>query len=453
MLDIRKIMKSRWTIVIIIVLLAFIVRLFYVSIYNDPVTSDAAQYDALAYNMFTGNGYILNNTLGVSNTSAYAEEAYPSAWRPPGYPLFLTIVYSIFGYNYFPVYVIQALLSVFSGLLIYFIGKKLFNHNIGVFGLIFFSFWPPYIVIGAQLLTETLNNFLVALAIYISILIVDSDKQKLYLWVLLGLSSGYSALVRAPFILFPYFIVGVIILLNLKKRKGKLIIKNNKIILYSIVMLLITLSLIGIWTYRNQRDLGHFIPGTTMQGSGVYFGTMPFNTTINGQPDHNYPFYKQIRQSDDSEYEQSIALTKKGIENMKSAPFKVLGNKIDSLYRIWSMPYMARTLNHDSYDAFLENNAFLNKAMPRGGVVFNLFFYLYVGVHAALVILFILSLLFTKWWKDKRIIIAYIAILYLNIIMFLTIGIDRYVLAVLPIMVMAGLYFAIIQWKKTFRIT
>ena len=92
---------------------------------------------------------------------------FPGSWREPGYPLFLALVYSIFGADdQLPVYLIQALLSGLTCLYIYRLGKKVFNHVIAVVALAWASLYPFYLIYLRSLHRDTLVFFLFIVFFY-----------------------------------------------------------------------------------------------------------------------------------------------------------------------------------------------------------------------------------------------------------------------------------------------
>ncbi|OAG26997.1 ArnT family glycosyltransferase [Thermodesulfatator autotrophicus] len=92
----------------------------------------------------------------------------PTAIRPPLYPAFLAGVYKIFGTeNYNAVRLIQIVLALLSGLLVYFLAQKIFRKEKIAFGATaFFLFYPSLVIFNYLILTETLFIFLFLLALY-----------------------------------------------------------------------------------------------------------------------------------------------------------------------------------------------------------------------------------------------------------------------------------------------
>ena len=81
------------------------------SFFSDALVMDEATYDKWA-------GQILERGL-LTDSRLF--------WQAPFYPYFLALVYKIFGHNYFMPRLIQFLIGALSCVLVYLLGKKVFN--------------------------------------------------------------------------------------------------------------------------------------------------------------------------------------------------------------------------------------------------------------------------------------------------------------------------------------
>ena len=66
----------------------------------------------------------------------------PLAWRPIGYPAFLGLLYFLFGASYSTLYGSTLLLSTLTTLLVYAIGKEVFDEDVGLLSAFLFSIYP-----------------------------------------------------------------------------------------------------------------------------------------------------------------------------------------------------------------------------------------------------------------------------------------------------------------------
>lgn len=94
-----------------------------------------------------------------------------------GYNLFLGGVYFIFGPIVIIARIIQAIFGSFSAVLIYRIGKSLYNENVGRMASVLFLFFPLFIYFNVLHLKETLMLFLTLLSLG-SIINFQTKKNK-----------------------------------------------------------------------------------------------------------------------------------------------------------------------------------------------------------------------------------------------------------------------------------
>ena len=87
----------------------------------------------------------------------------PETIRTPGYPLFLGIIYKIFGKSYKAVVLVQILLSILSIYFIYLIGTLIHKETTGLIMALAFSFDPVTISMNYKILSETLFLFFLIL--------------------------------------------------------------------------------------------------------------------------------------------------------------------------------------------------------------------------------------------------------------------------------------------------
>lgn len=128
--------------------------------------------------------------------------------QPPMYPLFVRIMYSIFGdYNYKAVSIIQGLINSFVILLVYGIVSRLASHRAGLIAAAICAFYPHFIFSNLILDSTSLNIVLVCLLM----LIMASKSNRKQKSILSALVIGLGVLV-SPYIMF--FIPGMFVVLE-----------------------------------------------------------------------------------------------------------------------------------------------------------------------------------------------------------------------------------------------
>lgn len=233
---------------------ALILKLLFFGIFlkDNPcmLEFDSAHYHNIATQIIAGNG-IANN------------QGLPQFYRVPGYPIFLTLIYKLFGPN--PIYAIllQIFLSIFIAWLIFFLALVIFPGQKRVAQL---AAWvacidPGYLIFPGLIFTETI--FVLCFTIFLILFLKnlnlffcnDQSKQSLAELFAAGLFLGIACLIRqvAPAMLC----ISILLLLFTQK-------KFTSIITLMLGFLLAT----GWWLIRNYILTGYIFFGTL---SGPHF--------------------------------------------------------------------------------------------------------------------------------------------------------------------------------------
>lgn len=174
--------------------------LFYVTHAMDLISftphelgGDGVQYDALARSLLEHSIYALDGMT-------------PFFEREPGYPVFLLIIYSIFGSaNYDAVYITQALLHLFAVSALVVSARKVFPARTAyAAGFILFMF--PAVFHGIFALTR--ESFTLSLLMLFTACILQLRVSTTFIFALLaGISFGWAVLAYVPLLLFPLFLL------------------------------------------------------------------------------------------------------------------------------------------------------------------------------------------------------------------------------------------------------
>ena len=190
--------------------------------------------DCASYNGFATA--ILQNGDWMTNPEFIGD------YRPPVFPIFIAIIYAIFGINSFlAVYISQAIISTLTCFYIYQLSKKIFGHTVAFLSLIWSGFYISYIWYASRFLRETLIIFFVIVFFYYLYLFLTDETKKIKIFCLviivyfLLIHTDPRYLFYLPF-LSTLFIVYQPPLQGLKKY---------------IIFLLITIILMVPWAIRN----------------------------------------------------------------------------------------------------------------------------------------------------------------------------------------------------------
>jgi 4-amino-4-deoxy-L-arabinose transferase-like glycosyltransferase len=140
--------------------------------------------------------------------------------RAPLYPLMIGGIYWLFGEQSTLVLLVQCLLLAGTCVLVFDIGRRLFNERTGVIAALFCALNPMLLRYVGDLQLETLLTFLFSLTIWFSIRF--DARPSLGLGVLLGASAALASLTKAVALPYPaLFAVAVVAFTLLRRRRGE----------------------------------------------------------------------------------------------------------------------------------------------------------------------------------------------------------------------------------------
>ena len=147
-------------------------------------------------------GIICDAKPDFSDMALYNEAALAGGvptFPPPVYPLFLRIIYSVFGpHSYNAVYIIQGLISALTVYLIYLVTRKVSCDTAGLIAAGIAAVYPNFIAYNLTTMTEALSIFL-TMALLASLTLLDDERKSS---VLAAVTLCICYLVRPAFILF-----------------------------------------------------------------------------------------------------------------------------------------------------------------------------------------------------------------------------------------------------------
>ncbi len=161
-------------------------------------------YDELAWQWATDGGYYNGEGL--------------TAYRPPGYPFFLSRMYLLFGH----VPLLGAIANIFLGtaivLLAYLIARKIWNESIARWTMLIMIFFPSQVFFTNLLASEMLFTPLFLLSI---LLFVEVGKNVAARWPLAaagGVLLGLASLTRA---ISKYYLILIVLYWIMQTRDVK----------------------------------------------------------------------------------------------------------------------------------------------------------------------------------------------------------------------------------------
>src|ERR1700752_404892 len=246
-------MKRRWLIYVVLILLALSFRLFIALRLPNDEPDDGRVYSQIARNIIEQHVY-----------SHASEPPYdPSLIRLPGYPLFLAVIYKIFGAgNNTAVRVAQAVIDTGTCVLIALVAlewaiEEERKHRAALLAFALAAVCPFTAIYVATILTEVLTNFLAVAMVLAATFAFKATvrKRALVWWMITGLFAGLAVLFRPDSGLFAAAIGGTLILSAFPAFR-----RIREAVLFAAVFSLAFCLVLVPWTIRNRRVFHVFQP-------------------------------------------------------------------------------------------------------------------------------------------------------------------------------------------------
>ncbi|MCU1430283.1 MAG: hypothetical protein JWL83_4283, partial [Actinomycetia bacterium] len=298
-----------------------------------PLGGDPLGYVIRADDLAHGRGYHSFLTLK------------PTAFQPPGWPMVLAAWYWIANHTPLPdnlwkeAGALNVIIAVVSMLLLFAIGRRLFDARIGLIAAGIYALWPNLIYYTGAAALETFFILTVLLVIWLLLHFgwPDAERVPLIGLVLAGLVTGEMVLVR-PFggvVVIAMVIVGIV-----AGRGWRKTLTEAGVILGAAILVLLP------WTIRNGVDLHAFVPVATNFGETFCIGHQPH---VGGDfvADTAYcvgPYdFSRIRQPHDEILRNSYTMK----QGLKFA----LHHPVDEVRLVFWRGYFMLQGDHDGVDA------------------------------------------------------------------------------------------------------
>ncbi|MDP8215682.1 MAG: glycosyltransferase family 39 protein [Candidatus Euphemobacter frigidus] len=291
-------MKKRKKIIVggavaLILIAAFLFRINFLLRYHQaPVVWDAAGYNIQAKEFAKAFAAWPAREAFITHFKKAYEMALPKCEL---YPFFLSVVYLIRGVDFESARISQAILGTLSILLLYLISVRLFNRQVALITILVAAFYIPLVISEGRLLTETLAIFVFMLANWL--LVLALDRGSWWLILLSGLATALMVITRAFFqyiylLYWPMLVAGLVL-----RRTARFFPKSSSptgkfkwtrlaaksVRWFPLKSLLFILGLVIIivprlfWTPRIDRHHRSWISGSQRNGMAMYCGVYPPN--------------------------------------------------------------------------------------------------------------------------------------------------------------------------------
>jgi 4-amino-4-deoxy-L-arabinose transferase-like glycosyltransferase len=254
--SICSILLSPWCLPVVITL-AFAVRLCWILVFDPKPVSDFSFYFQCAESIARGFGYTKHG-------------GFATAYFPVGYPLFLGMLFRLFGISIVIAQTANLIFSVVSLVLVYWIARELFQSELtGRLALFFLAIYPNNIAYTPLLGVEVFHLFLLLLGVAILLpSISNTEKARFGRLLIAGLVFGLATLVKMQTLLLPALLLLLFPQFSWEKRR-----LNNRLkkigILYAVIIVVLS-----PWIVRNYLLYDDLVLSNN-DGLNLYMGNGP----------------------------------------------------------------------------------------------------------------------------------------------------------------------------------
>jgi 4-amino-4-deoxy-L-arabinose transferase-like glycosyltransferase len=136
-----------------------------------------------------------------------APEFVPEVVRTPAYPMFVALVYRVFGQSQAAVALTQTALFVGICVLVYLLGRRIVRNSLALIAALVTALYPPIPYFGALVMTEVWTTALFTLAMLLAVRAWNERRLAPFVW--LGAVLAVTTLSRPVFVLFPFMLIAV----------------------------------------------------------------------------------------------------------------------------------------------------------------------------------------------------------------------------------------------------
>lgn len=235
---------------------------------NQDIYADG--YELLASNLISGHGY------------RFYPDTAATMMREPGYPLVLAGLFTVLGKNFAFVKLVNMLLAFATVGLMALLLRPFASYGQKIplplfyVAAILFLFHPGVLVAESRGGVEIVFAFSVALFCLSISRAVAQDGWRRY--IVSGLILGVTVLVRSTLLLFPFFLLMYLLLMQGRAHARLKSLRNVGL------LVLIMLATMSPWIIRNFRLTGKFVPTASVFGVSAQAGEYMNEHLFEGRP-------------------------------------------------------------------------------------------------------------------------------------------------------------------------
>jgi hypothetical protein len=323
------------------------VQLAYFFPANPQVESDNTRYEEAGFNLAQGKGLSLSYaTLPDEDVRSWAcsrhperctdGDRYPTAGYPPGYQVFIAMVYSALGRSVGSLLLVQGLLHLLMMLMLETVAARRLRKPGYLFVVALGASYPFLARQAGMVMSDHLHAVLLFAAVWANFVIAEVRWRAFAT----GLFLATATLTR------PYSFVAIPFLLFIPSVRRSIAPSPAALALFVIALLVP----FGSWVGRNAEVFGRFIPFTTTGiGASIYLNKTEATIGSGLEPGKAASIYRElgtVAEGDITTWKGDRKLRDAGLRWMLENPLKVLAAIPARVPRIWvSMGFQGQGLH------------------------------------------------------------------------------------------------------------
>jgi len=191
----------------------------------------------------------------------------PEVIRTPAYPTFVATIYKLFGVRQVPVALAQLGLFVAVCLLVFAMTRRLTSDRTACLAALLTALFPPIPYFVPLVMTEVWTTLWFAITMWLAVRTLDDRRARTF--VGLGIAAGITALSRPAFVLFPFALAAVGVVIPLFRRAARPTLLVN----WAVMLAAFAVTMLPWFTY-NYVTLGSFtLSPAGGVGRGIWEGS------------------------------------------------------------------------------------------------------------------------------------------------------------------------------------
>src|SRR6185437_8943298 len=240
----------------IILLAALGLRSGAVLLQPETPVGDPADYHQLAAALADGHGYV--NAAGRQ-----------TAWRPPGYPLFLSFIYRLTGPSISAAALFQAIVGTLTVLTLMLFASTILSYTETVIAGAVAAIYPGLVWLPRLLLSENLSLWLTLVTLW-SVAMYLRSRRVMWL-AIFGVVAALNTLVRGGNLVLPVLLGAGLLIVTFKRKSMDWKQTCTGLVLAAALFAVVLTP----WTVRNYRVFRSFVPVATQEGLTLYASYWP----------------------------------------------------------------------------------------------------------------------------------------------------------------------------------